>query len=64
MKTITYSQFELNNVTVFEVTEVDDNSVTISQSSKPFVDEDKDDDVTHGVFFGENIRRAIRILKR
>lgn len=70
MKDVSYNEFTHNRVTVFQKTETDENGVTISQSHEPFIedrkgngnDESEDDEVTHQVYFGENIRRVRKIL--
>lgn len=40
--------------------------VATKKTSKPVVNEEEDDEdeVTHGVFFGENIKRVIKAFKK
>lgn len=64
MKEISYNHFLYNGITIFEMTECDENGVTVSQSHEPFVEaqQNEEDEVTHNVFFGENIRRVRKVL--
>ena len=37
---------------------------TVNLNNENFEEEDKDDEVTHGQFFGENIKRLIKAFKQ